>query len=159
MAIAVFLISAVLLAGFAFSYYGKEQVNYFNPQEVAAGQWVYTHAPPGSRLVSVTSNWPYSYEHFDQYQYDWFALDPANVRRQIMQDPVDRLASIMFAGRPTAAFLVFSRGQTAEVAALGLLPPGAVNRIERSLLASSHFRVAYENGSATVLTLASGSGM
>ena len=157
MALSVFVVSAVMLAGFAFSYYGKEQANYFNQQEVAAGQWVYTHAPPGSRLVSVTSNWPYSFEHFEQYQYDWFALDPAGVRRQVMQDPVGKLTSIMSAGHPTSAFIVFSRGQTAEVAALGLLPTGAVDRIERALLASPHFRVVYENASATVLTLASGS--
>jgi hypothetical protein len=153
MAVPVFLVAAILLSGFTFAYYGKEQVNYFNSQEVAAGQWVYTHAPPGALLISVTSNWPYSYEHFEQYQYDWFALDPPPVRRLVMQEPVRELTAIMNAQRAPATYVVFTRGQAAEVAALGLLPAGAVDRIERALVASPQFRIVYQNTSATVLAL------
>jgi hypothetical protein len=155
--VAVFLAAAILLSGFTFAYYGKEQVNYFSPQEVAAGQWVYTHAPAGSLLISVTSNWPYSYEHFEQYQYDWFALDPANVRRQILQDPVGELTALSSAHVGPGAYVVFTRAQAAEVAALGLLPPGAVDHIQRALVASSQFRVVYENPSAAVLVFTTGS--
>jgi GT2 family glycosyltransferase len=150
------VIAAILLSGFCYSYYGKEQINYFSPDEVAAGKWVYSHAPTGSLLVSATSNWPYSFQHFEDYQYDWFALDSASLRRQVMSDPVSELATIMSPARHNRAYVIFTPSQSAEVAGLGLLPPGEVDRIEATLLASPRFRVVYRNPNAVVLTLAGG---
>jgi hypothetical protein len=153
--VSLFVVAALLLGGFSFSYYGKEQSNYFSPEEVAAGTWVYSNAPPRSLILSVTSNWPYSFQHYELYDYDWFALDTAAVRRDIMRDPVTVLAKIMSPPQHQTAYVVFTRGQAAEVAALGLLPAGTVDRIEQALLRSPRFRVAYRNNSALVLALRS----
>lgn len=151
--VSLFVVAALLLGGFSFSYYGKEQANYFSPEEVAAGTWVYSNAPPRSLILSVTSNWPYSFQHYELYDYEWFALDSATVRRDIMRDPAATLAKIMAAPRHPTAYLVFTRGQAAEVAGLGLLPAGAVDRVEQAVLQSPDFRVVYRNNSALVLTL------
>ena len=149
--ISVLLVAGVLLGGFAFSYYGKEQVNYFSPQEVAAGQWVYQHAPPGSLLVSVTSNWPYSYQHFESYEYQWLALDDVQTRLGLIGRPIPTLSKLI-GGRPhPGIFLVFSRAQNAEVAALGLMPPGSVDRLEQAARQSPLFQVAFSNSESMVL--------
>ncbi len=152
-AVAVFGISALLLAGFSFSYYGKEQMNYFTPDEVAAGEWVYSHAPEGSLILSMTSNWPYSYQHFDHYGYDWLALGPVQDRQKLMDDPTRTVMALMSKAPYGHSYLVFSRSQAAEIASLGLMTEKSVQGIEESIVTSPEFRVVFATANAEIVTL------
>ena len=49
--VALPVVLLLLVPGFAAGYYGKEQANYFSPQEVSAAQFVYGIAPRGSLLI------------------------------------------------------------------------------------------------------------
>ncbi|MBI5564482.1 MAG: hypothetical protein HY870_06280, partial [Chloroflexi bacterium] len=51
-------VSAVLLIGFVFAYYGKDRQYYFTPNEVAAAEFLYGTAPPNSLLIEGTRNYP-----------------------------------------------------------------------------------------------------
>ncbi len=66
------IVSAVsctaLLGAFVFVYYGKEHHYYFTPQEAAASEYLYDHAPPNSFLVDGTANYPRLFEHYERVQ-------------------------------------------------------------------------------------------
>jgi GT2 family glycosyltransferase len=144
-------ISAVLLAAFSVSYYGNEQVNYFSPQEVQAGQWLTAHAPQGSFVVGPTGDLPWPYKNVQSYHEYWFALDVASSRQAMLAHPVLTLSNDLTDPRYTASFLVFTRAQAAMINSQGLLPRGSAARIERAVVASRHFRVVFQNADATIV--------
>ncbi|MGH3847978.1 MAG: hypothetical protein ACRDS0_42210, partial [Pseudonocardiaceae bacterium] len=57
----------LLIPGFAFSYYGKEQANYFSPRELEMSRLVYGIAPRGSLLISETSDFPWAFVNYEFY--------------------------------------------------------------------------------------------
>jgi hypothetical protein len=152
--VAVIGVSAALLAGFLFSYYGEEQVNYFSPQEVAATSWLYSHAPAGSVITGPTGDLPWGDRNVELYRHYWFALDTPKGRQTILANPVQALSADLSDPRDPAAFLVFTRAQAAEVDTTGLLPAGAIERIEAAVVSSGRFRVVYRNADATIAVAA-----
>lgn len=144
-------LAALLLAGFVFSYYGKEQVNYFSPGEVAAGAWLDAHAPAGSYVVGPSGDLPWENKNVELYRFYWFALDTPQGRRQVETDPVGALVGDMAAHR--SSFLIFTRAQQAQVDTTGLLPAGSLEKIEAAVLKSGRFRPVFQNPDATILVL------
>jgi hypothetical protein len=57
-------------------------------------------------------------------------------------------------GRYTAAYLIITRSQKAEVEEEGFMPAGSVDKIERALMQSRRFKVILANHDATIFTLA-----
>jgi GT2 family glycosyltransferase len=148
--VAVIGVSVALLIGFLFSYYGEEQVNYFSPREVAATSWLYSHAPASSMIIGPTGDLPWGEKNAELYRHYWFALDAPRGREQVLANPVQALCDDLTDPRHPAAFLVFTRAQAAEVDTTGLLPPGAIARIEAAVVSSGRFRVVYRNADATI---------
>ncbi len=143
----------LLVPGFAAGYYGKEQANYFTPDEVAAVQYLYGVAPRGSLLVSATSDYPWAFSHFEHYDYYRFALLEPEDRTAVVDDPIDRLAEIMTGGGHDRAFLVFTRSQSADVAMTGMLPVGALDAVEHAVATSPAYRLVYTNPDSRIYTL------
>jgi GT2 family glycosyltransferase len=151
-------LSTLLLVGFLFSYDGKEQVNYFSPGEVAAGAWIYGHAPQGSFVVGPSGDLPWENKDVEMYRFYWFALDTPKGRKEVLANPVGSLAADLGDPRNRAAYLIFSRAQRAEVDTTGLMPAGSIRKIEDAVLQSGRFRVVFHDPDATILTLAEPAG-
>ncbi|MGH3851835.1 MAG: hypothetical protein ACRDRT_19485, partial [Pseudonocardiaceae bacterium] len=143
----------LLVPGFIFSYYGKEQANYFSPRELAASQFVYGVAPRGSLLIAATSDFPWAFVNFEFYDYEQFALEGPQERRAVLNDPVGTFDKIMDPQRHHHAYLLLSRSQIADVEMTGIMPTGSIARIEQALTRSPEFTVIYRNPDAEVITL------
>ncbi|HLI15082.1 MAG TPA: glycosyltransferase [Acidimicrobiales bacterium] len=148
---AKFAVAGALLAAFAVSYYGKERVNYFSPNEVAATARFYALAPPGSYVTGLVGDdtWPlHGYEHYTTYWYT--QVGPKAVER-LLADPVGTLLRAM---RPYRhAYLLLTATDAAVIGEQGLLPPGSLARIRSQVLASGHFRVVVSTPTVLALEL------
>jgi hypothetical protein len=144
----------LLIPGFALSYYGKEQTNYFSPQELEASRFVYGIAPRGSLLVTATSDFPWAFVNYEFYDYQRFALEGLKERQAVLDDPVGTVEKIMDLQRHHHTYLLLTRSQAAENDMTGMMPPGSVARIEQTLTHSPEFTVIYRNPDAVVITLA-----
>jgi hypothetical protein len=146
--------SVLLLSGFLFAYYGKDGQYYFTPGEVAAAQWVYTHAPPGALLIEGTRNYPGQFKNYERYSYVPLSREPSTSHRRFVTRPEAVFSDWLSERGRGRAYMIITRSQKAEVDELGVLPPGSLDRIERALLASPRFEAVFRNRDATVFTLA-----
>lgn len=142
----------LLLTGFVFGYYGKEQANYFSPREVAAAEYLYDVAPPGSLIIGATSNFPWAFQHYEVYDYMWFALLEPKDRQAVLDHPVAMFSDYLDPKRHPHAFVILTRSETADVEMTGELPKGALERVTADLTGSPRFRVIYRNSDALVIT-------
>ena len=143
----------LLVPGFVFSYYGKEEANYFGPDEVQASKLVYGVAPQGSLIVGATSDFPWGFTNYEMYDYERFALEDARTREQVLADPVAALTDMMSLERHHHSYLVLTRAQRFDVEMTGIMPPGSLDRVEQALLRSPDFAVLYRSPDAIVITL------
>ncbi len=146
-------VSLVLVATFTVANYGQEAINYFTPQEVAAGRWLYRTAPRGAEIVAANSNFPWAFVHYNWYNYTFLDYPPV-VSRDTIHAPVHTVVPIMQPpAYAPAPYLILTRSQAEEESLTGNWPPGAFDRISRELLASGRFRVVYRNADAMILQL------
>ncbi|GAA2121576.1 hypothetical protein GCM10009759_71430 [Kitasatospora saccharophila] len=140
-----------LLGGLLFGYYGKEAVNHFSPQEAAAVRYATEATPPGSRIVSLTSDEPGGELHYDQHQ--WTILvdaDPAD-RKLLVTDPETALTDALAAGPAgTPSYLVLTRAQFAACQLTGLLPAGATDEIQYTAAHLPTLRAVHRSADAVV---------
>ncbi len=147
----VIYISLIMLAGFVFAYYGKENMNYFPPQEVAASEYLHQIAPPGSLIMDGTTSWPFLYENYEEYNYLSISNFDNKGLKNLLNDPVDGIAKIM--SNYSSAYLVFNHTQFADENLTYVLPPGTLEHIQALLMTSPRFKVIYQNQDAIVFTL------
>lgn len=145
--------SVLVLTGFLFAYYGKEAWSYFSPGEVRAAEIVYDHAPPGTLLVEGTREYPTQFRDAENITYVAIANEPVGSSARVIAHPVRRLAEWLGSPRYQRAYILITRAQKAQVDALGSLPRGSLDRIERALLASRQFQVVYHDADASVFRL------
>ncbi|MGH3319527.1 MAG: glycosyltransferase [Streptosporangiaceae bacterium] len=144
-----------LVEPFILSYYGKERMNYFTPQEVAASRWFYDTAPTGSLLIGPTSNMPWAFTHYETYGYAWLADLPKNRRKDVADHPVRQVLWDMreeSSGGPT--YVAVMRSQGVATRYTGVFPPGAVRTMDEALVRDPRFRVVYANRDATIFRYA-----
>lgn len=146
------LTTIVLVAGAALGNYGQEAMNYFNPGEVAAAEWLYRTAPPGALLVAADNNYPWAFVHYNQYSYA-FLDAPPSASKALLRAPVQSVTGVM-ARSSGPAYLILTNSQEVSIRLSGLWPPGAYQSMVRALLASGKLKVVYRNGDAMVLQLA-----
>jgi len=151
--IAAILVSAVMLAGFLFAYYGKENQYYFSQEEVAASEYLYRTAPPGSLIVEGTENYPTLFRDYEYFKYVPIDREPVETRQTILDQPVEVLSRWM--GNPDypAAYLIITRTQKEEIDTVGYIPRGSLDRIEQTLLESGQFEVLFRNRDAAIFVL------
>jgi hypothetical protein len=140
------------LIGFSFGYYGKEKINYFPPEEVAAANYIADHAQPGALIYTATWDWPLQIRNYENYQYEAIANFDRSYQNKILSDPVNVIAEEM--SNFPSAFMILTNSQKADVYMTGVLPPTALDDIVTALSRSPKFHVAYQNADAIVLTLA-----
>jgi hypothetical protein len=157
------LLSGALLVGLFFAYYGKERMYYFTKNEVAASQYLYNTAPQGSLFLDVTSNYPGAFHNYEYYTYQSIlgniSADTTSISRtqqlRLLRHPAEVISQMMEHGTYTAAYLIITRSQKADVEEGGLMPAGSLDMRERALMQSRRFKVIFANNDATIFKLAS----
>lgn len=144
------LLVAVMLVGFTFAYYGKERANRFTHREVAAAKWL-SDRPAGTLVSGLVPNLPWAFHNYERFQYDWMTEETPNQQRRLLAHPARYLASHFSQSGYRDAYLVFTKSQAADIEMTGLLPAHAPQRIERSVLRSPQFDVAFQNRDAVIL--------
>jgi hypothetical protein len=155
------LLSGALLVGLCFSYYGKERMYYFTKNEVAASQYLNNVAPDGSLLLNMSFNYPWTFHNYEYYTYQSLlgnigaGTTSISKTRQLrlLGHPVEVILQMVEDGRYTAAYLIITRSQKADVEESGLMPVGSVDKIERTLMQSRRFKVILVNHDAIIFTL------
>lgn len=143
-------VSCLLLAGLLVGYYGKERQNHFSKDEVSASRYLYANAPPGSLLVSGVNNYPWAFEHYEEYSYLSLAdLEPRD-RRHVIARPAETIAAIARQSRSVCTYIVITSSEKAAVDMSGVMPAGSLERIERRLATAPAYRIALSNPSATI---------
>ncbi|MFJ3789810.1 glycosyltransferase [Kitasatospora sp. NPDC090091] len=148
-----------LLGGLLFGYFGKESMNYFTPQEAAALRYV-AATPPGSRIVSLTSNEPGGELHYDDH--DRLVLSDASHEdlKRLVANPGDVLRMVLerpnVAGGPT--YLILTRAQLAECELTGLLPVSATEGFAAAAATAPDLRLVFSNDDAVVYQYAPSGG-
>ncbi|HYI61124.1 MAG TPA: hypothetical protein VEW93_04905 [Acidimicrobiales bacterium] len=155
-AVAVAVVSAVLLSGFLYGYYGKDQWYRFSEAEVAASAHVLAEAPPGTLLVTGTDNYPVQFAGYEDLTYVPIASEPGTEQRAVLDDPATVLGEWLADPRYEAGYVLITRSQRDEADATGVLPRGALTRLERDLRASPRFVAVVDTPDATVFALRAG---
>ncbi len=177
-------ISLLLIPGFLFSYYGKDRMYYFSPDEIAATQYLYSNAPKGALIFDGIWDWPRQYTHYENYNYVSLLLLPASQRDSILQNPVSALPGYMTRAAPgsvytnlissgnvpgsvqggkpisvyPAAYFVITRSQIAEAEMTGTLPVDWSVIIIHELSQSNQFKIVFDNPDAIIFQYVSPSG-
>jgi hypothetical protein len=146
-------ISALVLVGFLFAYYGKDAWSYFTRREIRAAALVYDHAPRGTLLVEGTRDYPNQFHDAERFTYLTLANEPTGSVKGVMANPATKLAEWLGDPRYKQAYFLVTRSQKAQIDAIGPLPRGSLTRIENALLASPRFEVVYHDRDATLFTL------
>jgi len=143
-------ISAVVLVGFLFAYYGKDSWSYFTKNEVRAAETVYDHAPPNTLIIEGTHDYPNQFRDAERFTYTTLETEPTKSVEGVLKDPVGKLSEWLADPRYQQAYLIITRAQKAQIDAIGPLPRGSLSKIERELLASPRFKVVVHNPDAIV---------
>jgi aminoglycoside phosphotransferase (APT) family kinase protein len=153
-AVAVGVVAALLLSGFLFGYYGKDQWYRFSEDEVAASDLVLSSAPEDSLLVTGTDNYPMQFEDYERLTYVPIANEPVDSRDEVLADPAGVLSQWLSESDYEAGYILITRSQRDEADATGTLPVGALADLEDALRASDLFTTIYDTPDATVFVLA-----
>jgi hypothetical protein len=156
--VASIVLSCSLLAGLLFAYYGKERMYHFSRDEVAASEYVYKTAAPGSLVVSITTNYPWAFRNYERYDYVWLGEESPTFRLALLRDPAGVIGGILADPRHATGYLVITDSQIADVTSSGLLPAGSVQGVEVSLAKSPRFVELFHGPHASVWALRHPSG-
>ncbi len=144
----------VLLAiAFLFANNGKDRQYTFTSAEVAAARWLYQSAPPGTLLIEGARSYPGQFLNYENFSYLPLTEERPEQRAQILRDPVGIFARWLGDPQWKAGYVIISRSQKAYADAQGILPRGALDRIEQALLASPRFVVAHATEDTLIFAL------
>jgi phosphate starvation-inducible membrane PsiE len=144
------LIPAVALALvplFALTRYGNESYEQVRPNEVQALRTLYTIAPPGSELISPTSQVPWRFAHATDYDYSR-PRDPRGFRRGDLA-AVRVLPESRRAGAANTYLVVTTSQIVYATEALGESPHW-FDKVQPLLTPANGYRLVYRNSDALV---------
>ena len=152
------------VAMFMSAFYGSAELYSVRPGEVQASQYFYDHAEPAALLTLVAPNFPARVGG----RYDEFGSggdNPADlvtsavgVKHKMLGPEelpaIERFVQDHGGRRDSVRYLVLSTGQQVFAEVLGLLPSGALSRLDRSLAGSPDWSVFYRNPDAVIYRFA-----
>lgn len=152
-AVPIVAVSLVLVVGFLLAHFGKDGHYAFTRAEYEAAAWLDEHAPDDSLLVQGSSNYPVQFHNYEHFRYVPLDTEDLRARREIADDPIGVMRRWMSDDRDAAAYLLLTRSQEEEAAAMGTRPVGLLEDLETALSASDRFDVVYRNEDAVIFTL------
>ncbi len=147
-------VGLVLMTGFLFAYFGKEDQYTFSLDEVRAAESIYAGAPDGTLLIEGSPNYPSKFVFYERFVYVPISREPQTNRARILADPVGVLEEWMANRDYPESYLIITESQKAESDALGIMPVGSLDAIEAALLASPRFEAVFHTDNASVFRLA-----
>ena len=145
-----------LVTALLFSYYGKEQMNYFSPNEVRAAQYLATQAPAGSLIIAETPDYADAYADYEKTTRVWLLIDPPSKQAEVlaMADPVAAIRAAAQGWTTGPAYFILTEAQVAEIQMEGLLPTGSLNTLLADLTPDNGFTPVYRQTDAVVFRVA-----
>jgi hypothetical protein len=128
---------------FVIAYDGKERMNYFTTSERAGSRWLYDNAPRGALITAINSNYPWAFEHYEYYDYDFLEYLPPRDRARLVKDPLPIMQKFLAAGCTRPTYFILTRSQEVEVRYTASLDPRSVTAIQRAMRGSTLFRLNY----------------
>ena len=141
----------IMVGGFCFAAYGREEMNYFTPQEVQASTFLINNAPVGSAILDLSWNWPKYFKDYENFTYVTLIEHYNSDRQKLVNDPVEEIAKVM--KQYKNAYLILTRSQAAQIDMLRYLPPGSFQEIDKALRNSTEFKITYQNADSVIFTL------
>src|SRR5262249_51470186 len=132
-ALSLFVVSGVVLSGFMFGYYGKEQWFRFSSSEYRAAATIFETAPKNSQVIDGTDEFPTEFKNQANFSYTAITSEPAPSAESVLRDPVNVLYSWMADTRFAKSYLIFTKSQFAESDNTGLLPRGSLQGVQAAL--------------------------
>ncbi|NUK06438.1 glycosyltransferase [Streptomyces lunaelactis] len=147
----VYPVLLAMLGGLFFGYYGKEVVNRFTLQEVAAARYVTENAPPGSPIISLTSGVPGLDMHYEQHRRVLLAQQDVEDKQRLVRDPLETVKGFAYgASAKEPAYIILTRAQAQDLYLTGVLPADTMARLESALPGAEGFTRVYSNRDAVV---------
>lgn len=141
----------MLLAGFFFTRYGNERMDYMTNSDVAGVQYLYAIAPTNSMFIAGWDDTPWMFQGFELYStYTTNDIDP-NMMFTPDKPNINEIVQFIKAHPHSQAYFIFTRSQSAWATAFSSLPADALPRFENALIASGKFRVVYHSGDVEIL--------
>jgi hypothetical protein len=147
------LACTMLIGAFYYTRWGNESVDTFHHDDVAAVTALYRLAPQGSYLLGASDNLPWKATNYETYHYETVAAatestDPNAVGYNTLSRLRDH--------RAEGAYFIVSDSQRRHVETFGLLPAGALDRVEDVLTGSGDTTLVYSNAHAHIYALNGG---
>jgi hypothetical protein len=150
------IVLGALLTGFLFSYYGKEKMNYFSPQEVEAADYLAAHAPAGSLIIAELPNYADALDEYEKTTRIWLVPEPPDVEIKLLSqlDPVKAIQDAAKGWRGPV-FYILTDSELAEIQTEGIIPQAALRSLLNGLTPANGFEPIYRNADAGVYRISS----
>jgi hypothetical protein len=150
---------SVMTVLFLQAYFGLAEINYVRPTEVAASDYFYGHARPGSVLILAAPNYPERgsgiYDHFvvTSGAYDPKLIpNPDFTHRVLGADDLPAIEKVLHSYAPHGYFAI-TTGMKVYAHVFKLLPDGALDNLDHALAASKRWKVFYRDKDAVIYEL------
>ncbi len=147
----IIVVSIGLMAGFFFSRYGNEKMDYKTPEEIEAVQYLYSTAAPNSLWVAITPNLGWKFQDYDKYHYQV-------VTDEFLSNDVDGIVSRMKTSRYANAYLLMTRSQQVNTELGYNVSVSEWEQFELSLIESRKLRLVFSNRDAQIFGLIDNTG-
>ncbi|MFE9650474.1 glycosyltransferase [Streptomyces sp. NPDC006365] len=149
--LAVYPLLLVMLGSLVFAYYGKEAMNQFTSQEVAACRYAVATAPPGSQFVSLGGAVPGLDMHYDQhYRTQRINLQGSFKDQRQARDLRSALLEVVESNATAPTFVILNKASLADNYLNGLFPAETISRLRAVLPKMPRFTLVYRNDDAVV---------
>lgn len=133
---------------FFLAYFGKERSNYFTPRERAAASWLQARVPHGALVLAATTNVPLMSSRLDEYDFAFLEDLPSRQRDEVDAHPIPAVKSMV--AKKGRTFVFLTRGEAIDNRYTGILPQGAVDKVNSALAHDPEFRMVFHNADAVV---------
>jgi hypothetical protein len=145
--------SMILLAGFLFTRYGNERMDYMTNAEVNGVRYLYSVAQPNSIFIEGWDGTPWQFQDYEKY--DTYSMTDA-LPDAVARGDVHAVVQFIEGVKHSNAYLIFTRSQKATADATSGMPPGTLDRLEDKLIASGKFTMVYSNSDAQIFMFIQG---
>jgi len=142
-----------IAVAFVFANNGKDRQYAFATGDIAVMEWLYDTAPPMTLIIEGATFSPVQFRNIEHFTTVSIADEPAKSSEELLHDPASVLARWLEDKQYQAAFVVLTRNQKAYVDALGAMPRGSLDHIERALLTSPRFRLVRVSDGVKIFAL------
>lgn len=134
------------------AYFGNEKINHISRAEVSAAQWVYTHAPKGSTILTVASiNFPQKVAaNYNDYTYISLT-DDHNI--QLRSTTVSGILNYALKTKTERMYVIFSKGQHDYTELYRKISVGTYNSLKAGVINSPRFAPVYINDHTAIYAL------